>query len=84
LRILLGNAPDALSRTPKALGEQQFGLRKRRKLRRSGTVLLGVYKVPTNLMGLTRTDDGTFDNDAKACYDRIIPNVTSSFETSQR
>jgi hypothetical protein len=28
LRILMGNAPDAPSRTPKALGEQQFGSRK--------------------------------------------------------
>jgi hypothetical protein len=28
-------------------------------------------------MRLTRTDDETFDNDAKACYDRIIPNLTS-------
>jgi hypothetical protein len=28
-------------------------------------------------MRLTRTDGGTFDNDAKACYDRIIPSMTS-------
>jgi hypothetical protein len=28
-------------------------------------------------MRLTRTDGGTFDNDAKACYDRITPSMTS-------
>ena len=27
------------------------------------------------LSALTRTDCGTFDNDATACYDRIVPNV---------
>jgi hypothetical protein len=29
------------------------------------------------MMHLTKTDGGTFDNDAKACFDRIIPALTN-------
>jgi hypothetical protein len=29
------------------------------------------------MMQLTKTDGGTFDNDVKACFDRIIPTLTN-------
>jgi hypothetical protein len=33
-------------------------------------------------MQLTKTDGGTFDNDAKACFDRIIPALTTYAATA--
>jgi hypothetical protein len=73
LRILWGMRLMRQAERRKALGEQQFGSRKGKS---SEEVVL--YKALTyELWNLTRTDGGTFDNDAKACYDRVIPNMTS-------
>ena len=57
----------------RALGEQQFGSRKGKSA--EDVVLL--KQLTYELMNITKTDGGTFDNDAKACYDRIIINMMS-------
>ena len=57
----------------KALGDQQFGSKKGKCSEE--VVLLKVLTYGLN--ETTRTNCGTFDNDAKACYDRITPNMTS-------
>jgi hypothetical protein len=63
LRIQWGQRLMRQAESRKALGDQQFGSRKGKS---SEEVVL--YKVLTyELMRLTRTDGGTFDNDAKAC-----------------
>jgi hypothetical protein len=73
LRILWGQRLMRQAESRKALGDQQFGSRKGKS---SEEVVL--HKVLTyELMRLTRTDGSTFDNDAKACYDRIITSMTS-------
>ena len=55
------------------LGEQQFGSRKGRCA--EDVALLKM--ITCELINITKTDGGTFDNDAKACYDRIIINLMS-------
>jgi hypothetical protein len=73
LRILCGQRLMCQAESQKALGDPQFGSRKGKS---SEEVVL--YKVLTyELMRLTRTNGGTFNNDTKACYDRIIPSMTS-------
>ena len=53
------------------LGEMQYGSRPRR-----AAIDVVLTKTMTyDLQELTKTNGGTFDNDAKACYDRIVVNL---------
>ena len=53
------------------LGEQQYGSRPRRS-----AIDVVITKTMTyEIQELTKTDWGTFDNDAKTCYDRIVVNL---------
>jgi hypothetical protein len=52
----------------KAYGEEQWGSRPGR----SCEEVLLMKQLTYSLMELTRTPGGTFDNDAKACFDRIV------------
>jgi hypothetical protein len=72
LRILWGPRLMRQAESQKALGDQQFG-----PLKGKSYEEVVLHKVLTyELTRLTRTDGGMFDNDAKACYDRIIPSMT--------
>jgi hypothetical protein len=51
-----------------AFGEEQWGSRPGR----SCEEVLMLKQLTYTLMELTRTPGGTFDNDAKACFDRIV------------
>ena len=53
------------------LGEEQWGSRKGRSAPEVALLKVLTYEV----MHLTKTDGATFDNDAKACFDRIVRNV---------
>ena len=53
------------------LGPDQWGSRPGR----SSIDAAMLKRLTYELSSLTRTDHGTFDNDAKACYDRIIPSL---------
>jgi hypothetical protein len=55
----------------KALGNQQFGFRKGKST--EDVILL--KNLSYQLMAMTRTDGVIFDNDARACFDRMIPNM---------
>ena len=52
-----------------AFGDEQWGSRNGRS---ANTVVL-LKHLTYEMMQLTKTDGGTFDNDATACFDRIIP-----------
>jgi hypothetical protein len=56
-----------------ALDDQQYGLRKGRSAEDTALLKHDTY----DLMCITHSDGATFDNDAKACYYRIIPNLMS-------
>jgi hypothetical protein len=63
----------AQAETLHALDDQQYGSWKGRSA--EDTALL--KHITYDLMCITRSDGATFDNDARACYDRIIPNLMS-------
>jgi hypothetical protein len=54
-------------------GDEQWGSR----YGRSASTVVLLKHFTYELMQLTKTDGGTFDNDAKACFDRIIPALTN-------
>jgi hypothetical protein len=54
-------------------GDEQWSTRTGRC---ANTVVL-LKHLTYEMMHLTKTDGGTFDNDAKACFDRIIPALTN-------
>jgi hypothetical protein len=56
-----------------AFGDEQWGSRTGRC---ANTVVL-LKHLTYEMMHLTKTDGRTFDNDAKACFDRIIPALTN-------
>ena len=53
------------------LGEEQWGSRKGRSAPEVALLKVLTYE----MMHLTKTDGATFDNDAKACFDRIVRNI---------
>ena len=53
------------------LGEEQWGSRKGRSAPEVALLKVITYE----MMHLTKTDGATFDNDAKACFDRIVRNI---------
>ena len=53
------------------LGEEQWGSRKGRSAPEVALIKALTYEI----IHLTKTDGATFDNDAKACFDRIVRNV---------
>ena len=53
------------------LGDEQWGSRPGKAAADVAAMKLLTYEISH----LTRTDHGTFDHDAKSCYDRIIPNL---------
>jgi hypothetical protein len=57
----------------KVFGEEQWGSR----TGRSATTAFLLKHFSYLMMNLTKTDGATFDNDAKACFDRIIPALTN-------
>jgi hypothetical protein len=73
LGILWGRRLMAQAERLRALDDQQFGSRKGRSAEEVALLKHATYE----LMKITRTNGGTFDNDAKACYNRIIPNLMS-------
>ena len=54
-----------------ALGEEDWGCRKGR----AAQDVLALKALTYELMHLTKLDGATFDNDAKACFDRIVKNI---------
>jgi hypothetical protein len=54
-------------------GDEQWGSRTGRSA--NSVVLLKHFTY--EMMNLTKSDGATFDNDAKACFDRIIPALTN-------
>jgi hypothetical protein len=55
-----------------AFGDEQWGSRTGRSA--NTAVLLKHFTY--EMMNLTKFDGATFDNDAKACFDRMIPVLT--------
>ena len=60
-----------LAERHKLLGEEQWGSRKGRSAPEVALLKVVTYE----MMHLTKTDGATFDNDAKACFDRIVRNI---------
>jgi hypothetical protein len=73
LGILWGRRLMAQGEKLKAFGDEQWGSR----TGRSATAVILQKHFTYLLMHLTKTDGATFDNDAKACFDRIIPALTN-------
>jgi hypothetical protein len=62
----------------KAFGDEQWGSR----TGRSATAVVLQNHFTDLMMNLTKTDGVTFDNDAAACFDRIISALTN-FQSQQ-